>query len=434
VNIAEIIASKRDGGALSSTQIDWVVTEFARGQVSDAQMSALAMAIFFQDMSIDETIQLTAAMLHSGRPLQWPATSDRPKLDKHSTGGIGDKISLPLAPLWAALGIDVPMISGRGLGPTGGTLDKLESIPGLQVNLDRETMMRLVDEIGCVIVSASAEFAPADKKLYALRDVTGTVASIPLITASILSKKLSESLDALIMDIKWGSGAFMKQRSQALRLADRLVAVATQLGTPTRAILTDMNQPLGRMIGNGCEVSESLDVLEGSGPADTRELTLVLATHGLLSVGLESHWATAWKRVEQALDSGAAREKFAAMVHAQGGRLEDFAREFARQPYTASQTGWVHSFDCEKFGYAIIEMGGGRKQATDRLDYRCGLELLVEIGDPVEVGQPLLNFLDYPRPAPPVLELLRQAIQISAEPPVVSSGEATWMLVEHKTP
>lgn len=432
MNIAEIIAGKRDGAALTAAQIEWVVTEFAGGRISDAQMSALAMAIFFQDMSIEETLHLTSAMLHSGRPLQWPPASDRPKLDKHSTGGIGDKISLPLAPLWAALGIDVPMISGRGLGPTGGTLDKLESIPGFQVQLDRQSMLRIVDQVGCVIVSASDEFAPADKKLYALRDVTGTVASIPLITASILSKKLSESLDALIMDIKWGSGAFMKQRAQALRLADRLVAVAQALGTPTRAILTDMNQPLGRMIGNACEVVEALEVLAGGGPADTRELTLVLATHGLLSVGLETQWATAWKRAAAALDSGDAQEKFAAMVHAQGGRLEDFARQFTRHPFVATQAGWIHSFDCEKFGYAIIEMGGGRKQASDRLDYRCGLELLVEVGDRVEPGQPLLNFLDHPHPAPRVLELLQQAIHCSAEPPKPASGEAPWILVEHK--
>ncbi len=429
MNIAEIIAWKRDGGELSADQIAWVVDKFARGEIADAQMSALAMAIFFQDMTIEETIQLTSSMLHSGKPLVWPG-SDRPKLDKHSTGGIGDKISLPLAPVWAALGIDVPMISGRGLGPTGGTLDKLESIPGFQVNLSREAMVNVVREVGCVIVSASSDFAPADKRLYALRDVTGTVASIPLITASILSKKLSEGLDALVMDIKWGSGAFMKQRSKALELANRIVAVARQLGTPTRAILTDMNQPIGRMIGNACEVDESLDILEGHGPSDTRELTMVLATHGLLSVGFESQWATAWRQVETVLANGAAREKFAAMVRAQHGDLNQFQRSFQRVPFVATVDGWIQRFDCEKFGYAIIEMGGGRKQATDLLDYRCGIELLVEVGNKVERGQPLLHVLDHPQPSARVLEILQQAIIITQEPPVLSTGEAPWMLVE----
>lgn len=429
MNIAEIIAWKRDGGELNAQQIAWVVEGFSLGRIADAQMSALAMAIFFQDMTIKETIQLTSSMLHSGRPLTWP-DSDRPKLDKHSTGGIGDKISLPLAPVWAALGIDVPMISGRGLGPTGGTLDKLESIPGFQVNLDRQAMIDVVRRVGCVIVSASNDFAPADKKLYSLRDVTGTVASIPLITASILSKKLSEGLDALVMDIKWGSGAFMKQRAKALELAHRIVAVARELGTPTRAILTDMNQPIGRMIGNACEVQESLEVLEGRGPADTRELTMVLATHGLLSVGLETQWAAAWKKVQTVLENGAAREKFAAMVQAQGGELKQFDGSFERLPYSAATDGWIQRFDCEKFGYAIIEMGGGRKQATDKLDYRCGIELLAEVGHKVEHGQPLLYLLDHPRPSARVLEILQQAIVITDEPPVISTGEAPWMLVE----
>lgn len=429
MNIAEIIAWKRDGGNLNAQQIAWVVDKFARGEIADAQMSALAMAIFFRGMTIEETIQLTSAMLHSGHPLTWPK-SDRPKIDKHSTGGIGDKISLPLAPVWAALGIDVPMISGRGLGPTGGTLDKLESIPGFQVNLSREAMIKVVQEVGCVIVSASTDFAPADKKLYALRDVTGTVSSIPLITASILSKKLSEGLNALVMDIKWGSGAFMKQRDQAIELAHRIVAVARHLGTPTRAILTDMNQPIGRMIGNACEVQESLEILEGRGPSDTRELTMVLATHGLLSVGVESQWEAAWKKVQTVLDNGAAREKFAEMVHVQSGDLKQFRGTFERQPWLSKRAGWIQRFDCEKFGYAIIEMGGGRKQASDRLDYRCGIELLVKVGSRIEAGQPLLYILDHPQPSPRVLEILEQAIFITEEPPIVSSGDAPWMLVE----
>jgi len=429
MNIAEIIAQKRDGGSLSSPQIRWAIQEFSSGRISDAQMSALAMAIFFRDMSLDETIDLTEAMLRSGTPLTWPASS-RPKLDKHSTGGIGDKISLPLAPLWAALDIEVPMISGRGLGPTGGTLDKLESIPGFQVNMSRERMVSVVREVGCVIVGASDDFAPADKKLYALRDVTGTVSSIPLITASILSKKLSEGLDGLIMDVKWGSGAFMKQREKALALADRLAAVAKYLGVPTRAILTDMNRPLGRMIGNACEVQESLDVLAGGGPEDVRNLTLVLATHGLLALQLETQWAAAWERCCRALDGGHAMEKFAAMVRAQDGDLSSFNGNFSRQDFGADQAGFVQRFQTDKFGYAVIEMGGGRRQVDDVLNHRPGLELLVQVGDQVERGQPLLAILDHRKPSPRLEQLLREAIVIGPTPPAASSGEAAWVLVE----
>jgi len=432
MNIAEIIAWKRDGRELSPDQISWVISEFSHGRLADSQMSALAMAIFFRDMTLSETLALTRSMLNSGQPLVWPP-GDRPKLDKHSTGGIGDKISLVLAPLWAALGVDVPMISGRGLGPTGGTLDKLESIPGFRVNLTREEMVTAVQSVGCAIVSASDDFAPADKRLYALRDVTGTIASIPLITASILSKKLSEGLDALIMDVKWGSGAFMRQRSQALELADRIVAVAGELGVPTRAILSDMNQPLGHMIGNACEVAESLAVLAGQGPREVRELTMFLATHGLLSLRLETQWAAAHQRVQNALDSGAAYEKFAAMIQQQGGRLGEFEPKFSRTPLHASAGGWLQRFDCEQFGYAIIEMGGGRKQVNDCLDYRCGIELLVRVGQPIEVGQPVVNLLDHPQPSRRVCQIIERAVVVEPVPPRRPAGESPWVLVTPRT-
>lgn len=429
MNMAEIIAWKRDGRELSGEEIKWVVEQFSAGGVSDAQMSALAMAIFFRDMTLPETMQLTQSMLESGVPLVWPE-GDRPKLDKHSTGGIGDKISLILAPLWAALGIDVPMISGRGLGPTGGTLDKLESIPGFNVSLSRDSMIRVVRDVGCAIVSASDQFAPADKKLYALRDVTGTVASIPLITASILSKKLSEGLNALVMDIKWGSGAFMKERAMAVSLANRIVSVASALGVRTRAVLSDMNRPLGRMIGNACEVWESLEIMKGRGPSDVRELTLFLATHGLLALQLETQWASAWTRVQEALDNGAALEKFAAMVQAQGGNVDDFQENFKRVPWVGQTDGWIQRFDCEKFGYAVIEMGGGRKQPQDRLDYRPGIELLVEVGQRVERGQPLLYVLEHETLTPRLGKLLQEAIVVGDAPPPATTGEAPWMLID----
>lgn len=413
MNIAQIIAHKRDGGELSRSQIEWVVENFTSAVIDDAQMSALAMAIFFRDMTLDETTDLTRAMIQSGQPLTWPrTTTGRPKLDKHSTGGIGDKISLPLAPLLAALGMDVPMISGRGLGPTGGTLDKLESIPGFNVNLDRSAFVKTVESVGCAIVSASPEFAPADKKLYALRDVTGTVPSIPLITASILSKKLSEGLDGLVMDVKWGSGAFMKTKPQAQALAQRIVRVSQSLGVPTRALLTDMNRPLGKMIGNACEVQESLDVLQGGGPADVRQLTLILAAHSLLALEMESDFETALTRATKVLDSGVANEKFFAMVNAQGGDLSAFDSSFERSPVLAQKSGVVQAFEAENLGYAVIEMGGGRRQKSDRLNLRCGLEMAVDVGDKIESGQPWVYLLNCKQPQAAVIQCLEQSIVI----------------------
>lgn len=415
VNIAQIISQKRDGHELTKQQIDWLIGSYSTGGIDDYQMSALAMAIFFRDMTLAETTNLTSAMIASGHPMSWPE-SDRPKLDKHSTGGIGDKISIPLAPLLAALGMDVPMISGRGLGPTGGTLDKLESIPGLNVNLPRERFAKVVQEIGCAIVSASEDFAPADKRLYALRDVTGTVASIPLITASILSKKLSEGLEGLVMDIKWGSGAFMKERSQAKALAERIVTVATSMGVPTKAILTDMNRPLGRMIGNACEILESIDILKGQGPWDVRKLTLHLAAQALIVLKLETSFDSAFEKAATTLDGGEPLETFYRMIEAQSGSLSDFDSEFRRTPLLSKTAGFVSGFDTEKFGYAIIQMGGGRQKQGDTLNYRCGIEMLTDIGERLEPGQPWLNFLNFQTPTLPIIELLESAIHISEMP------------------
>jgi len=415
VNIAEIISQKRDGHELSKQQIDWLIGQYSAGQIDDCQMSALAMAIFFRDMTLDETTNLTAAMIESGRPMTWP-NSDRPKLDKHSTGGIGDKISIPLAPLLAALGIDVPMISGRGLGPTGGTLDKLESIPGLDVNLTRERFANVVDQVGCAIVSASQDFAPADKKLYALRDVTGTVASIPLITASILSKKLSEGLNGLVMDVKWGSGAFMKELPQARALAQRIVQVASSMGVPTKAVLTDMNRPLGRMIGNACEILESIDILQGQGPDDVRHLTLHLAAQSLIVLKMESDFDTALQAATATLNGGVPMEIFSRMIAAQSGNLTDFDKNFLRTPLLSKTAGFVSGFDTQKFGYAIIQMGGGRKKQGDTLNYRCGLEMLTDIGQRLEIGQPWLNLLNFENSPLPLVHLLESAIQVTENP------------------
>ncbi len=284
MNPVEIIARKRDGHALSVGEIHHMIRGFAVGDVADAQMSALAMAILLNGMSTEETLDLTQAMLLSGQTLEWP-NDGIPRVDKHSTGGIGDKISLILAPLLACCDLQVPMISGRGLGPTGGTLDKLESIPGFRTDLSLHETHVVVRDVGCVITGASPEIAPADRKLYALRDVTGTVPSIPLITASIMSKKLAEGLDALVLDVKVGSGAFMKTLGDARTLARLMVAVGHGMGTSTTAIITDMQQPLGRMVGNTLEVAETIDVLQGGGPRDVVELTLALGSELLMTSG-----------------------------------------------------------------------------------------------------------------------------------------------------
>ena len=281
MNPVSLIARKRDGHTLSSDEIAWFMDGFVRGEVADYQMSAMAMAIYCRGMSTEETSALTECMLRSGETLDWP-DSTTPKVDKHSTGGIGDKVSLVLAPLLACCGLAVPMISGRGLGASGGTLDKLESIPSFRTNLSTDEIRQQIDTVGCVITGQTANLVPADKKLYALRDVTGTVPSIPLITASIMSKKLAEGLDALVLDVKHGTGAFMKSPADARALAASLVGVGKRMGLATTALLTDMNQPLGRMAGNAVEVDESITALEGDGPADLMEVTLALGSELLI--------------------------------------------------------------------------------------------------------------------------------------------------------
>lgn len=389
MNVAQLIAAKRDGRELSEGEIRWLVENYAAERIPDYQMSAWAMAVYFRGMSPEETVALTRAMLESGQPLAWPA--GRPKVDKHSTGGIGDKTSIPLAPILAACGLDVPMISGRGLGATGGTLDKLEAIPGFRTNLSVAEIRSVLAEVGCVITGASTEIAPADKRLYSLRDVTATVPSIPLITASILSKKLSEGLDALVLDVKWGSGAFMKSLAEARQLAESLVRVANLLGVRTRALITNMNRPLGRMIGNGLEIDESLEILAGVGPEDSRELTIRLAVELLLLTGVEAQPDSARKRIAEVIESGQARERFAAMVRAQGGDLQrDYSRAASHELY-APRSGYLSAVDGEQLGFVVIELGGGRKVLGDRIDPGVGIEMLCEVGQSVQAGQPVVR-------------------------------------------
>ena len=383
---SQIIAKKRDGQALSRDEIAHFVGGFARGDVPDYQMSALAMAIYIRGMSDEETAALTDAMLASGRRLP-----RRTRVDKHSTGGIGDKTSLILAPLLACCGLEVPMISGRGLGATGGTLDKLESIPGFRTGLSLAEIQDVTERVGCVITGASAEIAPADKKLYALRDVTATVPSIPLITASIMSKKLAESLDALVLDVKFGSGAFMKSQSDARILARSLVDTGRRMGVRTSALLTDMNQPLGRMAGNLVEVHEAIATLEGRGPADLWDCTRELAAELLVLAFAAGDHQAARAMIDSKIASGEALAKFREMVAAQRGDLERLPPMPPGSEIPAPISGFVLSIQTEQLGLAIIELGGGRKVMSDAIDHAAGLEICVKVGDHVEANQPLVR-------------------------------------------
>jgi pyrimidine-nucleoside phosphorylase len=390
MNIVDLISKKRDGGEHTSDEIGALIKGYVRGDVPDYQKSAWAMAVFLRGMTVAETAALTEHMLHSGVTLQWPA-GEPPKVDKHSTGGIGDKVSLPLAPLLACCGVQVPMISGRGLGATGGTLDKLEAIPGFRTDLSTAEMQSVCRRVGCVISGATADIVPADRKLYALRDVTGTVPSIPLITASIMSKKLAEGLDALVLDVKHGSGAFMKTLHQARELAHSMVNTGRRMGVPTTALVTDMNQPLGRMAGNAVEVNESIDALRGAGPSDLMEVMLELGAELLVLANRENTQNAARIRLQRAIDSGAGLEKFREMVAAQGGDLDAPRPVAPAQEVLCPRGGFVTAVDTEQLGRVIIELGGGRKKLGDKLDLSVGLEMLVRIGDAVEAGQPLVR-------------------------------------------
>ena len=416
MNPSMIIAKKRDGMELQAEEIREFIENFSCEKIPDYQMSALAMAIFHRGMSDTETAVLTEAMLQSGITLPWDDSSQA-KVDKHSTGGIGDKVSIVLSPLLACCGLQVPMLSGRGLGPTGGTLDKLESIPGFRTDLNLTEIQRLTQRIGCVITGASNKLAPADRKLYALRDVTATVPSIPLITASIMSKKLAENLDALVLDVKIGSGAFMKTLSQARLLANSLVQVGRRMNVQTTALITDMNQPLGRMVGNGVEINESIDALRGEGPTDLMELTFALSSELMLLTNptRDSEWAH--QLLIDHISSGRAYEKFREMVTAQGGDLDASRKIASPVNVPASRAGYIGAIDTESLGYVVIELGGGRKVQSDSIDHSVGLEMLVRLGDEVESGQPMLRVFAGDRFTSELQLTLQQAITITDQAP-----------------
>lgn len=392
-----IIARKRDHQRLSGEEIRFMVEGFVAGSIPDYQMSAWAMAIVCRGMEDDEIAALTDAMLASGSRMS--RATDRPRADKHSTGGLGDKVSLVLAPLVACFDVDVPMLSGRGLGITGGTLDKLEAYSGFNCHLSQPQIDRQLDQLGCVITGTTADIAPADRQLYALRDVTGTVPSIALITSSIMSKKLAASLDALVLDVKFGSAAFMSDSDQARRLADSLCATGQRFGVATRAVLSDMNQPLGRMVGNACEANEAVQVLQGAGPEDVRDLTLHLSTELLVAVGKFAERELARLALAEALTSGRVLARFQAMITAQGGRFIPQLELAPSSILTAPSSGWLQQVDGQQIGQTVIGLGGGRARLDQPIDHTVGLELLVRIGDRIESQQPLVRIFARSPPA-----------------------------------
>jgi thymidine phosphorylase len=394
----EIIRRKRDGGLLADDEIAFFVRGLADGSIAEGQVAAFAMAVFFRGMEMSERVALTRAMAQSGRIIDWSgANLPGPVLDKHSTGGVGDKVSLMLAPLLAACGAAVPMISGRGLGHTGGTLDKLDSIPGYRTAPDLALFRKVLAEAGCAIIGQTVDLAPADRRLYAIRDVTATVESIPLITASILSKKLAAGLQGLVMDVKFGSGAFMVEPDRARELAESIATVATDAGLPTTALLTDMNQVLGRAGGNALEVREAIDWLTGrTRDARLDEVTLALGAEMLVLGRLAADAADARRRLIAARDGGAAAERFQRMVAALGGPadlLEQPDKHLPRAPVQgavpAPRGGYVARMDVRAVGLAILALGGGRSRVEDRIDYGVGFTEMLGIGDRVAAGEPL---------------------------------------------
>ncbi|QGN33099.1 thymidine phosphorylase [Microlunatus sp. Gsoil 973] len=408
----ELIKLKRDGGTLSPAAIDWLISRYASGTVADEQMAAMAMAVFFHGLNGAELSAWTTAMINTGDRMDFSGL-DRPTVDKHSTGGVGDKITLPLAPLVAACGLAVPQLSGRGLGHTGGTLDKLEAIPGWRATLTNEAMLRQLTEVGAVICAAGSGLAPADRKLYALRDVTGTVESIPLIASSIMSKKIAEGTGALVLDVKTGSGAFITDLDRSRQLARTMVGLGADAGLPTVALVTDMATPLGRAAGNAVEVAESIEVLAGGGPADVVELTLALAREMLALAGRDT--------VDPAdvLASGRAMDVWRTMIAAQGGDPDaPLPRPRTTEQVVADQDGYLSRLDALPVGVAAWRLGAGRARKEDPVQAAAGVLMHAKPGDPIAAGQPLFTLqTDHPDLIPRAVAALDGAWAVSDHPP-----------------
>jgi pyrimidine-nucleoside phosphorylase len=410
MHVPSLIEKKRDGGELTAVEIEFLIDSFTTGATADYQMSAWAMAVFFRGMTAAETQQLTAAMMNSGRVLHY-AEGTPPKIDKHSTGGVGDKTSIVLAPLLACAGDWVPMISGRGLGITGGTLDKLESIPGFNVHLDERRALAQLESIGVFMIGQTTDICPADKKLYALRDVTGTVPSQPLIVASIMSKKLAESLDRLVLDVKFGRGAFMKTRVDAEQLAAAMTEVGKLMGVDVSHLITPMDEPLGHAVGNALEVAECAEILQGAGPADVVKLVLDLG---------EKVSSTSREQLAMWLTDGTAWKKFVAMVYAQDGdasaleKITEIHKAPIVHPLRAQSSGIITRVDAEAIGRASVFLGAGRAQADDAIDSAVGLSQIRKVGESISEGEALLVIHARDEHAlASVLPLLEQAAVVS---------------------
>jgi pyrimidine-nucleoside phosphorylase len=420
----DVIRKKRDGSELSRFEIDSLITSYTKGSIPDYQVSAWLMAVVLRGMTRGETAALTDAMLHSGEVLDLSAITAK-KVDKHSTGGVGDKTSLVLAPLAAVAGVTVPMISGRGLGHTGGTLDKLEAIPGFNVNLPVPEFRRVLEMCGCAMIGQTAEIAPADRKLYALRDVTGTVESPYLICASIMSKKLAEGIDALVLDVKTGSGAFMKSEKDAAFLAELMVETGERMGKRTVALITDMDQPLGNMIGNALEVVEVVDILRGVGPEDLRDLCVELAGWMLHLGGVSKTVSDGKQESKKLISSGQALERFRQMVELQGGdpRVIDDPKGLPQaqhsRPVLCAKSGYISSLQCEQIGTACVILGGGRERKEDSVDPAVGIVLHRKVGDRVTAGEPFatIHYNSESRVAG-AQQLLKESCRISDSPPI----------------
>ena len=409
MHFPSLIEKKRDGHALTTKEINNLVEDFVVGDVPDYQMSALAMAVFFRGMTSAETHHLTEAMMQSGRVLRYPEGSP-PKIDKHSTGGVGDKVSLVLAPLLACDQVWVPMISDRGLGITGGTLDKLESVPGFNVNLDEKRALKQLEKIGVFMIGQTEDICPADKKLYALRDVTGTVPSPPLIVASIMSKKLAENLDRLVLDVKFGSGAFMKTKEEAEQLAKAMTSVGESMKVKTSSLLSPMDEPLGRNVGNALEVAECIEILQGGGPPDLIKLIVDLA---------EKVSETPRAQLEKRLQDGSAWKKFVSLVYAQDGDatvLENILEQHRApivQPWPAKSAGVVKKIDAELIGRASVMLGAGRQKADAAIDFAVGFSKIKKVGERVAVDEPLFTIhARNERSIVNITPLLQKAVEI----------------------
>ncbi|MFL1696164.1 thymidine phosphorylase [Weissella kandleri] len=420
MTMLETLMKKRNNEELSQVELETMIKDITADQIPDYQISAFLMATYFTGMTLSELTHLTLAMMHSGDVIDF-SDVEGIKVDKHSTGGVGDKVSLPLAPMLAALGIKVPMISGRGLGHTGGTLDKLEAIPGYQVEISEQDFKQQIKTVGTAIIGATGNIAPADKKMYALRDVTATVDSIPLIAASIMSKKLATGNDALVLDVKTGAGAFMQEQSQAEALAQIMVKIGREAGMQMQAVISDMNQPLGNKVGNTLEIEETLDMLKGDAPADLLEVTLALAVPMVLMAHQADDEATARAMLLGTLADGSALAKFGEMIAAQGGDIA-VLNDYSLMPHAQYQvevpapaTGYVARLDANAIGIASMRLGGGRTKKDDLLDYGVGITLHKKLGDAVSAGESLMTIATEKEQIPDIIDYILEHVDIGPE-------------------